>query len=319
MKERLPDSIGRSKRFFMWKSIAKVWPLMKDNMIWSVGDDANIHCWKDAWVPNVGPLINHVSAHANVISNYKLNEMILKDGSWNLDLFRVWLPEEIIHLILSDFSAKSAYRLMKESSLLKIINGTLCGTFLVHRELDISFAGRINILRPIMHFDDRLGAPTGEEYPRRIQQNFSSKDRWFLRYSPRENNQVVNTLAKLALNNDEDLCISDKPPVENQAALEEDKGMQNLSIKEREGLELVFEFDIIVSYGIDYDLFLLGKFKDFNNLLLVNDKWGGFEYPVSLMNGFRDCIIDCKLVEIPLIVFQYTWEWGRGMDLFVRE
>ncbi|MBA0701541.1 hypothetical protein Goari_022258, partial [Gossypium aridum] len=42
-----------------------------------------------------------------------------------------------------------------------------------------------------------------------------------------------------------------------------EEGMQNLSIKEREGLELVFEFDIIVSDGIDYDLCLLGKFKDF--------------------------------------------------------
>ncbi|PPE02411.1 hypothetical protein GOBAR_DD00542 [Gossypium barbadense] len=40
-----------------------------------------------------------------------------------------------------------------------------------------------------------------------------------------------------------------------------EEGMQNLSIKEREGLELVFEFDIIVSDGIDYDLYLLGKFK----------------------------------------------------------
>ncbi|MBA0710822.1 hypothetical protein Golax_010084, partial [Gossypium laxum] len=35
------------------------------------------------------------------------------------------------------------------------------------------------------------------------------------------------------------------------------------SIKEREGLELVFEFDIIVLDGINYDLCLLGKFKDF--------------------------------------------------------
>lgn len=58
---------------------------------------------------------------------------------------------------------------------------------------------------------------------------------------------------------------------------------------------------------------------DFNNLLSVNEKWGGFEYLVSLRNGFRDCIIDCELVEIPLIGFQYTWEWGRRMDLFVRE
>ncbi|MBA0555819.1 hypothetical protein Golob_025974, partial [Gossypium lobatum] len=49
---------------------------------------------------------------------------------------------------------------------------------------------------------------------------------------PRENNQVVDTLAKLALNNDEDLCISDKPPVENQTALEEDslKEFLNLNI-----------------------------------------------------------------------------------------
>ncbi|KAH1096869.1 hypothetical protein J1N35_013790 [Gossypium stocksii] len=145
----------------MWKSIAKFWPLLKDNLIWSIGDDTNISYWEDAWVPNMGSLINHVSAHANVVSNYKLNEMILKDGSWNLDLFRVWLLEEIIHPILSVPSFLSSTR----------------------------------------------------------------SDLIIYAYSTSDGEVTTNT----------------------------EEGMQNISIKEREGLELVFEFDIMVSDDIDYD------------------------------------------------------------------
>lgn len=33
--------------------------------------------------------------------NSKLADMVLKDGSWNLDLFRIWVPEEIILSIIN--------------------------------------------------------------------------------------------------------------------------------------------------------------------------------------------------------------------------
>ncbi|MBA0701542.1 hypothetical protein Goari_022259, partial [Gossypium aridum] len=261
---------------FHQRSIAKVWPLLKYNMIWSVGDDTNIRCWKDAWVPNVGPLINHVSAHANVISNYKLNEVILKDGSWNLDLFRLWLPEEIIHLILSKVrhflwltlkqrlltNTGRVRRRFRQDKLCPLCRHGIEHALHVLRDCPTAKDGKYMNLNKILKVSfswvnqytstnkcismidlsdnlevvnticDNRSAGPHSSLVRRIQQIFSSKDRWFLRYSPRENNQVVDTLAKLAHNNDEDLCISDKPPVENQAALEEDslKEFSNLNI-----------------------------------------------------------------------------------------
>lgn len=60
--------------------------------------------------------------------------MIIEDGSWNLDLFRVWLPEDVVqriraipppsssdgpdkitwcHTSFGSFSVKSAYRALK--------------------------------------------------------------------------------------------------------------------------------------------------------------------------------------------------------------
>ncbi|KAA3469054.1 putative Transposon TX1 [Gossypium australe] len=58
---------------------------------------------------------------------------------------------------------------------------------------------------------------------------------------------------------------------------------------------------------------------DFNNLLCINDKWGGVEYPVQWLNGFHKCIEDSCLTEIPLIGLGFTWERGRGIDSFVMD
>ncbi|KAA3481008.1 reverse transcriptase [Gossypium australe] len=46
--ECMPTCIMRSRCSFMWKSVAKVWHLLQDNMIWSVGDGRTVRCWEDA-------------------------------------------------------------------------------------------------------------------------------------------------------------------------------------------------------------------------------------------------------------------------------
>ncbi|KAJ8764121.1 hypothetical protein K2173_005027 [Erythroxylum novogranatense] len=37
------------------------------------------------------------------------------------------------------------------------------------------------------------------------------------------------------------------------------------------------------------------------------------------MEGFRSCIVDCQLIEVPLVGFGFTWEWGRDSDSLVLE
>lgn len=53
---------------------------------------------------------------------------------------------------------------------------------------------------------------------------------------------------------------------------------------------------------------------DFNDLLAVEDKWGGVSHARSLMFGFQAAIDDSLLTEIDLHRGKYTWEKSRGTD-----
>ncbi|KAH1064535.1 hypothetical protein J1N35_029522 [Gossypium stocksii] len=48
----------------------------------------------------MGQLIKFILATVNFDSGCCLNNIVNEDGSWNLDLFRIWLPEEVVELIM---------------------------------------------------------------------------------------------------------------------------------------------------------------------------------------------------------------------------
>lgn len=56
-----------------------------------------LECWKDKWISNIGPFFNHITSHANM----DLRELVTEDNSWNMNLFRVWLPKDVIRHIVS--------------------------------------------------------------------------------------------------------------------------------------------------------------------------------------------------------------------------
>ncbi|KAK5811324.1 hypothetical protein PVK06_026653 [Gossypium arboreum] len=94
------DNLTRSRRSFLWRALTKVWSLIRENLIWSVGDERNIRCWGDPWIPNVGPLISLIPEHSRLYLDYFLSDMVLVDGTWNLELFRIWIPEIVIRKII---------------------------------------------------------------------------------------------------------------------------------------------------------------------------------------------------------------------------
>ncbi|MBA0785724.1 hypothetical protein Gotri_025144, partial [Gossypium trilobum] len=98
----MSEKISQGKCSILWKALAKTWPLIKVNLIWSVGDGRKIRCWRDPWIPNVGVLANLVPGLSSLNMDCLLSDMVLGNGRWNLDLFRIWLPEE------------SAYRKLRE-------------------------------------------------------------------------------------------------------------------------------------------------------------------------------------------------------------
>lgn len=58
---------------------------------------------------------------------------------------------------------------------------------------------------------------------------------------------------------------------------------------------------------------------DFNDLMYASDKNGTHPHPQWLLDGFRNTIEECDLVELDLTGGNYTWEKSRGTTNWVRE
>ena len=56
-----------------------------------------------------------------------------------------------------------------------------------------------------------------------------------------------------------------------------------------------------------------------NDLLEESDKKGNVEHPSWLFRGFRDAVLDCGLIDIPLAGYPFTWERGKRTPNWVEE
>ncbi|KAA3487341.1 reverse transcriptase [Gossypium australe] len=100
-KNHIPESISRNQCSHLWRALSKLWPLIRENLIWSIRDGANVRCCKDPWIPGMGPLIHKIPSFSNLNLDCCVREMVNFDGSWNLDLFSVWAPEKVVNRISS--------------------------------------------------------------------------------------------------------------------------------------------------------------------------------------------------------------------------
>ncbi|KAH1129507.1 hypothetical protein J1N35_000885 [Gossypium stocksii] len=100
VQSRLPKSLSRGCCSFLWRSLTKVWPLIRENLPWFVGDGKCINCWRDALFPNIGLLYKQIPSCSNLDMDCPLSNMITNDDSWNLNFFWLWVTEEIINKIV---------------------------------------------------------------------------------------------------------------------------------------------------------------------------------------------------------------------------
>lgn len=67
--------------------------------MWRIGNGGVVDFWKDAWVPNVGPLMHHVSAGISMDISTPINSYIAQSGVWNFSLFERCIPPHIVNRI----------------------------------------------------------------------------------------------------------------------------------------------------------------------------------------------------------------------------
>lgn len=76
-----------------------VWPLLQRKPCWSIRTGTAVWCWKDFWASKISPLKTHVSLTVISNTNYLIKDMIIKEGTWNLEAFRECPSEEVVRKI----------------------------------------------------------------------------------------------------------------------------------------------------------------------------------------------------------------------------
>ncbi|XP_016667495.1 uncharacterized protein [Gossypium hirsutum] len=76
--EDRPEDILGSKCSFVWRSLAKVWSLLRQSLLWSIGDGNLIKFWTDSWLTEVGLLINYCLDHSLIDESVTLQEVVTR-------------------------------------------------------------------------------------------------------------------------------------------------------------------------------------------------------------------------------------------------
>lgn len=96
MCERFPKDIAKGSCSAIWRGIAKVWPLLKENLCWSIGTGSLACCWGDPWIPRVWLLKKLLPPIVQLVKDCFLKYMVTKEGTWNLQAFTEWVSEEVV-------------------------------------------------------------------------------------------------------------------------------------------------------------------------------------------------------------------------------
>ncbi|KAG6626244.1 hypothetical protein CIPAW_15G035300 [Carya illinoinensis] len=86
---------------FVWRSLWSSLGLLKEGMVWRVGNRKNIRIWKDKWLPK--PKTFQVQTYTNTLDSECLVEALIDEESraWRVDLVQAVFNEEEAKIIVS--------------------------------------------------------------------------------------------------------------------------------------------------------------------------------------------------------------------------
>jgi hypothetical protein len=95
------ESVFGKRPLFAWRCIYGSRELLREGLIWRIGNGAHVRIWKDRWVPR--PSTNMIQSSPRILDpNAKVEELIDHDTHWwkPMLLERIFLKEDV-DLILS--------------------------------------------------------------------------------------------------------------------------------------------------------------------------------------------------------------------------
>lgn len=121
----LLDAKLGNKPSYIWRSIHITLPLLKEGLLWKIGNGESVQIWRDHWLPIT--TFGKVQSPVSILPiSYKVSNLIYKHtGWWNLELIKsIFVELEAQQILNTPLSNTS-----KPDKL--IWNGTALGPFLV--------------------------------------------------------------------------------------------------------------------------------------------------------------------------------------------
>lgn len=80
-------SIERRNYSFVWKSLAKVWEVLRQSMHWQFEDGRKIKFRSDVWISDLGPLKEFCMVNESTFKKATVYAMTIAIGEWNWECF----------------------------------------------------------------------------------------------------------------------------------------------------------------------------------------------------------------------------------------
>ncbi|KAK8979213.1 hypothetical protein V6N11_009421 [Hibiscus sabdariffa] len=96
-----PASIARSNCSPLWRTLSNGWSKFLPSIAWSIGNGNSINPFKDVWVPSLGPLCHHMLDPTNVSRGLTLNDLVIAEGNWNIQVLSILFSGSTIAHILN--------------------------------------------------------------------------------------------------------------------------------------------------------------------------------------------------------------------------
>ena len=98
--EALDASLG-SKPSYVWRSILSTKYLLKEGLIWRIGDGEKARIWGERWISNPKRILTQ-SNQNHLFTEAKVSELIIKElGVWDANILKVFFREEEVRAIQS--------------------------------------------------------------------------------------------------------------------------------------------------------------------------------------------------------------------------
>ncbi|MBA0731368.1 hypothetical protein Golax_025332, partial [Gossypium laxum] len=179
MKEMMPASILRSKCSFLWKALSKI--------------------------SNISPLIQHIPSNVNLEAHCKINEVVKGEGVWNLDLFRIWLSEDLFPIVGQDNITIPTRKTHSENKRCPSITTYQAGDWILGYN---HYLGKCSMFEAeLWGILDGLTILNDRRYERVLIHIYSMEVLKTIEYRQSEDNRVVDGIAKLTFDNKEGVLI----------------------------------------------------------------------------------------------------------------